>query len=362
MPTVTVEQITTYMELFEQDLRKKSKGMYKGKFLRSIRLATDRNCSFVCGRVSAEMYKKVVYKVDVRIDHLGVVDQCQCECAAGMGPDAHCKHVGLVLHALTKVQEGIITAETCTQVLQTFHQAKKYSGSPVKMENTLLRSSSAPMTALKDFDPRPVHRRNTPEYPDHFRSVWLNSTATDPPIRQLYAPANVYGVANDHRYANSPEDAFLESIGVKNLSSHDRDDVQRSTQGQAGNKRWKEERLIRLQASSFGRICTATVRTDFVKMAASLTVHKEINAEPIKHGRKYEATAQKAYTSETKCAVTPSGIVVCEQEPFLGCSPDGLVGEDNIIEIKCPYSARDQQITPTTVPYICTVILMVTSG
>lgn len=353
MPAVTVEQITTYLDLFSQDLRASSKGMYKGKFLRSIRLATDRSFSFICGRVSAEMFKKVVYKVDVRIDHLGVIDQCQCECASGMGPEAHCKHVGLVLHSLTKVKEGIITAETCTQVLQTFHQAKKYTGSPVKMENILLRSSSSHMSALKGFDPRPLHHRNRVEYPDHFRSVWLNSTATNPPIRQLYCPANVYGIANDHQYmSSSPEDMFLEGIHVKNMSSNDREQVEKKTRGQAGNKMWKEERLLRLQASSFGRICKATEKTNFENLAKSLTEHKYINSESLKHGRKYEATAQKEYVSQTKVTVIQSGIIVCEQLPFLGCSPDGLVAEDQIIEIKCPYTARANNITPISVPYL----------
>jgi hypothetical protein len=65
----------------------------------------------------------------------GVVLECQCECTAGTGPSAHCKHVALVLFALTRVSEGILTKETCTQTLQSFHQAKSYGGSPVKMQN-----------------------------------------------------------------------------------------------------------------------------------------------------------------------------------------------------------------------------------
>ena len=133
MPTVT-EQVKIYMDLYGQDLKENSKAMYKAKFLRSIRLASQKENVYICGRVSAEMYKKCIYNVDIQLDSLGVVQQCQCECAAGMGPEAHCKHVGLVLHALTNVKEGIIT-----QVLQTFHQAKKYTGSPVKMEHLVLR-------------------------------------------------------------------------------------------------------------------------------------------------------------------------------------------------------------------------------
>ena len=38
------------------------------------------------------------------------------------------------------------------------------------------------------------------------------------------------------------------------------------------------------------------------------------------------------------------------EAPFLGCSPDGLVG-DGLTEIKCPYSTCNSVINPTTVPY-----------
>jgi hypothetical protein len=35
------------------------------------------------------------------------------------------------------------------------------------------------------------------------------------------------------------------------------------------------------------------------------------------------------------------GLFVHEEYSFLGASPDGLIDEDSIIEIKCPFSARD---------------------
>ena len=75
--------------------------------------------------------------MDIRLDRHHVVVECQCQCAAGMGPEAHCKHVAVTLYAITQADKG--TMETCTQVLQTFHQAKKYTGSPVKMNELELR-------------------------------------------------------------------------------------------------------------------------------------------------------------------------------------------------------------------------------
>jgi len=42
--------------------------------------------------------------------------------------------------------------------------------------------------------------------------------------------------------------------------------------------------------------------------------------------------------------VQPSGLIICEDYPFLACSPDGLLDDDIIVEIKCPYNARN--VTP----------------
>ncbi|KAK2143126.1 hypothetical protein LSH36_874g00015 [Paralvinella palmiformis] len=61
MPTVTEEQVKIYMDLYGQDLKENSKAMYTSKFLRSIRLASQKENVYICGRVSAEMYKKCIY-------------------------------------------------------------------------------------------------------------------------------------------------------------------------------------------------------------------------------------------------------------------------------------------------------------
>jgi hypothetical protein len=42
--------------------------------------------------------------------------------------------------------------------------------------------------------------------------------------------------------------------------------------------------------------------------------------------------------------IEPAGLFICEEFPFLGASPDGLVGENQIVGIKCPFS--DKSMTP----------------
>ena len=109
---------------------------------------------------------------------------------------------------------------------------------------------------------------------------------------------------------------------------------------------------MRLHSSNFGRICTATQATNFIKLAHSFTQYRHLSTEPIKHGKKYEGTALTDYMANRKVVVRSSGIVVCRNAPYLACSPDGLVGDDGLVEVKCPYTARDQNVSPISVPYL----------
>ena len=105
---------------------------------------------------------------------------------------------------------------------------------------------------------------------------------------------------------------------------------------------------MRLHSSNFGRICTATQATNFIKLAT----HSPSTDTSIKHGDKYEGTALTDYMAHRKVVVRSSGIVVCRNAPYLACSPYGLVGDDGLVQVKCPYTARDQNVSPISVPYL----------
>jgi predicted phage-related endonuclease len=57
----------------------------------------------------------------------------------------------------------------------------------------------------------------------------------------------------------------------------------------------------------------------------------------MQRGNDLENTARLAYEMETSNIVTKVGYI--ELNEFIGVSPDGLVGEDGMIEIKCPCDA-----------------------
>ena len=56
--------------------------------------------------------------------------------------------------------------------------------------------------------------------------------------------------------------------------------------------------------------------------------------EHIERGNELEPQARSIYEFETGNEVSEVGFV--EYDDYVGCSPDGLVGDDGLIEIKCP--------------------------
>jgi putative phage-type endonuclease len=64
-----------------------------------------------------------------------------------------------------------------------------------------------------------------------------------------------------------------------------------------------------------------------------------ITNEWIEWGKEQEPFARDAYTAKTDFIVTEVGFVDHPRIPMAGASPDGLVGTDGLIEIKCPTTA-----------------------
>ncbi|ELT88760.1 hypothetical protein CAPTEDRAFT_208191 [Capitella teleta] len=214
IPAVTLEAITVFLSLHQQRWDAKAEELYNDRFLEIIRFAT-KDDTFVSAHVRAEM-KQIIYHVDVRINNGGSILETQCDCGVGMGLGARCKHVRVTMFAVTRQKEGIKLYETCTQQLQTFHKAKPFKGSPIKMEHQKLQKAS-----------------------------------------------------------------------------------------------------FSTEATSYGIV--------------------------------HEAEARKHFEVLSGLKVSVSGIRIHPQFPFLGCSPYDMVGQEDLLEIKCPFKAKNQVLTSDNV-------------
>lgn len=61
------------------------------------------------------------------------------------------------------------------------------------------------------------------------------------------------------------------------------------------------------------------------------------------YGKFHEAGARQDFEMETGLMVEPCGFFVHHEFDWLGATPDGLVGDNAVIEIKCPWGKRDDK-------------------
>ena len=71
-----------------------------------------------------------------------------------------------------------------------------------------------------------------------------------------------------------------------------------------------------------------------VEELRTLEPRKSYVSEYMEHGTKWEPIARLVYEAVTERTVQQVGFII--KDDFVGVSPDGLVGDDGIIEIKCP--------------------------
>jgi hypothetical protein len=120
---------------------------------------------------------------------------------------------------------------------------------------------------------------------------------------------------------------------------------------------WYASRLFRFTSSELGKLMTeprskadkeagklSATAEDYIfdKLAEYLTDgtcldYKQLNSREIAWGNEHEQHARAAYEKRTGQSVELSGFIGYGE--YFGGSPDGLVGDDGLIEIKCPYNS-----------------------
>jgi hypothetical protein len=111
---------------------------------------------------------------------------------------------------------------------------------------------------------------------------------------------------------------------------------------------WREARAGKITAS---RMCDVLAfgkrdgkplkaRQDYIGdiVAEMLTGEpkEQVKARPLDWGHDVEAAARVAYEAETGEIVQQVGFFIHPLLPYVGCSPDGMIGADGQTQIKCP--------------------------
>lgn len=111
---------------------------------------------------------------------------------------------------------------------------------------------------------------------------------------------------------------------------------------------WRQERCGRFTGSLFGDALAKSkrdgkplkARNDLIWTVAAERIQGYQAEGPssysLRWGTETEPLAREAYEIATGEFVTEKGFIVHPQFDFAGCSPDGIIGDDGLIEIKSP--------------------------
>ncbi|KAG0442623.1 hypothetical protein HPB47_015654, partial [Ixodes persulcatus] len=116
------------------------------------------------------------------------------------------------------------------------------------------------------------------------------------------------------------------------LTDEEREEVTRSTIGQANNARWHEERQGRITASVFSAVIKCVKPEYLVK--GILYPSPDASSEAMRYGRTHEGTAVAAYASlmaafDTPVEIRETGLHIHPEFSFIAASTDRIVMKDN---------------------------------
>ncbi len=106
-----------------------------------------------------------------------------------------------------------------------------------------------------------------------------------------------------------------------------------------GSDEWREIKLGIVSTSNFDKVLNSGSGRDLYmrKLAAErLTgiTQAGYSNDNMENGLELEGAAREYYAEQNNCVVKQIGFI--KRDGHIGTSPDGLVGDDGLIEIKCP--------------------------
>lgn len=129
---------------------------------------------------------------------------------------------------------------------------------------------------------------------------------------------------------------------AKNLQTltADREAIERNTILQRDSSEWLEIRKNLITASNFGPVCKRQVTKDTAPLVKNKLYKSNIShVASIAHGIENEQQALQKIQEQENVSIEPCGLFIDKENPFLGATPDGLIGNDTLVEVKCPFSA-----------------------
>ncbi|XP_035985120.1 uncharacterized protein LOC118558687 [Fundulus heteroclitus] len=318
------------------------------------------------------------HSLSINIDVDKITD-AYCSCKAGLG--GHCSHIIGLLKTLQyfKLQSfsSIPDRLSCTSMPQAWgaqsarglriepvpinhltlarnvtHRKRRPKECSVDLNKIVTKVEPEEIAALKLLHGTPLTYMLTPSAPTvstPLGEVQIGS-AVSYQTRNLKADATavMQQCGNTCVTNNPPVDLPERYKALKDLNiCEDPVELEARTREQSKCAEWFEARKKRLTASNFHRVMVRKAKVTH-KFLESIFDANSVSAPSLDYGRRNEPLAKSKYLQTHQDRhLHECGFVVSNHFPFIGASPDGKVcdgGRSGLIEIKCPYTARNSTI------------------
>ncbi|XP_060862495.1 uncharacterized protein LOC132939379 isoform X1 [Metopolophium dirhodum] len=162
------------------------------------------------------------------------------------------------------------------------------------------------------------------------------------PKMKTSGPDADYSMAEPLLETLSPEQMEIKKTDfLASLQRANVEQIEIDTREQSECDKWFQERRIRLTASRFGHICKMRKTTSCENSVYDILYGSDIHSKAIQYGNDMEVVARKKAERFLSKEIYACGLFVDKEIGYLAASPDGLIEDTAIVEIKCPFVARD---------------------
>lgn len=123
-----------------------------------------------------------------------------------------------------------------------------------------------------------------------------------------------------------------------------------------GTPEWHKARLGKFTASKFGDLMMAKTTAGYEKAIARVVYERLTGEAPddfksgyMERGNELEPEGLEAYSDIVFHTIERVGF--CERDEWTGCSPDGLIGSEGMVQVKCPaFNTMIRYLTRKEIP------------
>lgn len=324
-----------------------------GKVGQLLVCQADKGTCFIKGKVSpSQADSDRPYETWVCIGNDCRIWTGSCSCKVGL--TTVCSHVGAVLWKIEFASRKGLTGESCTDRSAKWNQGTKRNVTPAQIDAMDFR-------LRKEFNDlqHEGKKLTTKRYETHEQYVGEMQQSTIAPLLDIKGSLLHQAVTAKISTSVHAKNNLTETVPKLTHGSHEDEDdllvcetcsdfyskwvnikepvrlrLMELTRQQTG-KLWEASRKLRLTASNVSKVPRKkdTPPDNFVK---SCLFSQFRGNKATSHGQRFEPVARRMFENQNGVHVERCGTVVSATHPFLSASPDGLVGTQSILEIKCP--------------------------